>query len=251
VPTSLIYASDGNFYGTTGYGGSQGGGIIFKLDALRMLHVLHEFDTNSLNFPGSLHESNKRLYGLVQFGSNHGKKSCGGTFVSSFNGSVVVTADFSLGGKFTPCIPLTVIGKLDDPFGILGVSAGCVLDDCKGSQFAVYNDSFNGDGTVPYPLYNAKGVQNPYGISLVDYKLGSFFVALRNGGLNDRDCGGIFFAYDDPTTGYLYEFDNTTGCHPESGPTLIPLSGTDHHGWYGVTYEGGPDNMGVLYKYVY
>jgi uncharacterized repeat protein (TIGR03803 family) len=44
MPNELIYAADGNFYGSTVLGGSTGGGTIFRVAPDGQLSVLHTFD---------------------------------------------------------------------------------------------------------------------------------------------------------------------------------------------------------------
>src|SRR5258706_8912168 len=75
-PSGLIQASDGNFYGTTYYGGNvgQGNGTVFKMDQNGVVSVLY-------NFSGSTGGANPSG-GLVQAtdGNLYGTTSAGGTY---------------------------------------------------------------------------------------------------------------------------------------------------------------------------
>lgn len=84
MPNDLIYAADGNFYGSTVLGGSTGGGTIFRMVPGGQLSVLHTFDfmpgytdsTNGGYQTRSLQMGNDGyLYGVTF----HGGRNSGGT----------------------------------------------------------------------------------------------------------------------------------------------------------------------------
>jgi uncharacterized repeat protein (TIGR03803 family) len=79
---ALTLGSDGNFYGTTQYGGTHNDGTVFKLTPAGVLTRLHSFEGNDGIYPGfggSLFEAaNGTLYGTTSTGGNHG----GGTIFS-------------------------------------------------------------------------------------------------------------------------------------------------------------------------
>ena len=73
VPTSLIQSADGNFYGTTAFGGSGSQGTVFKLTSGGELTTLFNFsnDQNGAN-PFNLVEGNDGfLYGLTTLSKNN------------------------------------------------------------------------------------------------------------------------------------------------------------------------------------
>jgi uncharacterized repeat protein (TIGR03803 family) len=98
---TIIQGSDGNFYGTTIQGGTNGAGTVFKMDATGAVTTLHSFVGNDGAQPyGGLTNGNDgNLYGMTTVGgegydaqSGYGtvfKITPGGTFTSihSFNGS--------------------------------------------------------------------------------------------------------------------------------------------------------------------
>ena len=74
--SSLIYGSDGNFYGTTQFGGADGYGTVFKITPAAVLATLHSFDNTDGANPigGLLQASDGTLYGTTLAGgtSNDG-----------------------------------------------------------------------------------------------------------------------------------------------------------------------------------
>ena len=95
-PTAaLIQGLDGNFYGTTSEGGTNGGGVVFSMTPSGVLTPLFSFaGTNGSDpFGGLTLATDGNLYGTTQSG---GSNSTGTIFRFSTNG--VLTSLFSLGG---------------------------------------------------------------------------------------------------------------------------------------------------------
>jgi uncharacterized repeat protein (TIGR03803 family) len=70
----LVLATDGNFYGTTYYGGVAGGGTVFKITPSGTLTTLHSFaGVDGLNPAGALAEgAHGALYGTTYQGGTYG-----------------------------------------------------------------------------------------------------------------------------------------------------------------------------------
>jgi uncharacterized repeat protein (TIGR03803 family) len=66
----LVQGSDGNFYGTTSYGGRHGGGAVFKMTADGALTTLHSFDGSDGDTPfgGLVQATNGLFYGTTSSG---------------------------------------------------------------------------------------------------------------------------------------------------------------------------------------
>src|SRR5437870_474959 len=67
---ALIQGSDGNFYGTTEYGGTAGSGTVFKMDASGAVTTLHSFagSDGTLPFAVLIQGSDGNFYGTTYGG---------------------------------------------------------------------------------------------------------------------------------------------------------------------------------------
>jgi uncharacterized repeat protein (TIGR03803 family) len=97
----VVQGSDGNFYGTTEYGGSQpglnGNGTVFKINAKGALNTLHTFagNTDGANPQGGLVQgSDDNFYGTTQYGGANG---LGTVFQISANGALTILYSFTGG----------------------------------------------------------------------------------------------------------------------------------------------------------
>jgi uncharacterized repeat protein (TIGR03803 family) len=75
--SSLVEATDGNFYGATYYGGADGGGTVFKLTRGGSLTTFHDFCSEADCADGSnpltlIQAANGKLYGTTQGGDSSG-----------------------------------------------------------------------------------------------------------------------------------------------------------------------------------
>jgi uncharacterized repeat protein (TIGR03803 family) len=71
-PTDLILASDGNFYGTTLFGGAFGYGVIYRIGPKGNYRVLHNFDNANGANPTVLRQhTNGKIYGSASGGGSY------------------------------------------------------------------------------------------------------------------------------------------------------------------------------------
>lgn len=104
---SLVQATDGNFYGTTVYGGTQGGGTLFKITAAGQFTLLHTFCSQSNcgdgeNPAGGLMQATDgNLYGTAQYG---GAGSAGTVFRITTQGKFTTLHALQFGdGAYPDC----------------------------------------------------------------------------------------------------------------------------------------------------
>jgi len=133
----LVQATDGNFYGTTYYGGAYGSGTVFQLTPTGTLNTLHSFD----GADGSL------LYaGLVQGtdGNFYGTTLAGGANLSCTLGTYVGCGTIF---EITPGGTLTTLHSFDGGEGTLAY--GGLLQGTDGNFYGTtWGGGANGDGTV-------------------------------------------------------------------------------------------------------
>jgi uncharacterized repeat protein (TIGR03803 family) len=103
--SALIQANDGNLYGTTWYGGANGGtGTIFEITLAGQLTTLHSFDgTDGVNPNGLLQSTNGTLYGTTAGGGNGGD---GTIFSLSVGLSALVKTTPTSGSRGVPVVIL-------------------------------------------------------------------------------------------------------------------------------------------------
>jgi uncharacterized repeat protein (TIGR03803 family) len=100
---SLVQASDGNFYGTTLYGGTYDQGSVFKITPSGAEAVLYSFSGNggirgstdgALSYASLIQASDGNLYGTTEFGGAHGE---GTVFRITLAGAEAVLYSFTGG----------------------------------------------------------------------------------------------------------------------------------------------------------
>jgi len=105
--TGLVLGTDGNFYGTTEFGGAYGFGTVFQITPDGTLTTLHSYDvTDGQDSEGLIQDTNGALYGTTETGGAYGD----GTVFS-----------LSVGlGPFVKTNPAA--GKVGATVGILGTN---------------------------------------------------------------------------------------------------------------------------------
>ncbi|MGC4013499.1 MAG: hypothetical protein QM755_03120 [Luteolibacter sp.] len=235
-PWQLIHGWDGNFYGTTGGGGSAGRGVVFKMTADGTLSTLASFPGGAgASAPGG-------GFGLLlaRDGTLYGT-SFGGT------GKGVVY-------KVTTEGVLSTVAEFTDDIPGPGSALAPLMEGSDGNLYGTtyYGGSANG-GTLfrltpsgeltriaSLPAYTGSS-QPP-----IETEDGTFLIATRGG---PRGYGGILRVSTDGTCaeyGSAFFFD----MEDPNSPFLLGRDGN----LYGTTYKGGrdPDNElldgGALYR---
>jgi uncharacterized repeat protein (TIGR03803 family) len=108
----LVQANDGNFYGTTFYGGSGGSGegTVFKITASGTLTTLHVFAWGDGANPeaGLVQALDGNLYGTTSQGGVHcGPTGCGTVFKITLGGTLTTLHSFNGDDGQGPYAPLT------------------------------------------------------------------------------------------------------------------------------------------------
>ncbi len=232
--------SNGTLYGLMSKNGQYGGGTLFSVgDAfVNGITVLASFDgVNTGRFPkGTLIQgSDGRLYGTTEFGglNDHG-------VIFSFDG-------VSLQRKLIKLMDFDGLAKGANPTGnLLLASNGRLYGMTKnggayghGVVFSIFQD---GTGYTKLLDLNGQATgSNPKG-SLTAFTDGNLYGMTSSGGAHG--FGTIFRISLTGNFVKIIDFDGNNGKAPV-GDLLVDVSGTV---MYGVTYAGGSNDQGVLFK---
>ena len=231
----LVQGTDGNFYGTTAYGGANGYGTIFKITPAGTLTTLHNFDvTDGANpWAGLVQGTDGNLYGTTIYGGSNsgcGAFGCGTVF------------------KITPAGTLTTLHNFDGTDG--GFPAGRLAQATDGNFYGMTGSYGANDGGTIFKittagtlttLHNfdvAHGV-NPLG-GLAQATNGTFYGTASGGGI---DNDGTVFSL---SVG-LGAFVETLPTSGKVGAKVIIL-GTDLTGATNVTFNGAAATFTVVRK---
>lgn len=236
APSEAVFAvpisgSDGNFYGTTGGGGSANAGTVYRLTPAGAYTVLHSFNLSDGEGPGPLIQgTDGYFYGITSAGGSKGK---GTIFRMDYFGHVAVLWNFDGTHGEQPVAPL-VEGSDGNFYGttLEGGSAG------GGVIFRITTDG------VLDVLYDSSDFIYA---GLVEATDGNFY-GITNTGVAVASCGSLFRITPTGTYTNLRALDvNTDGCYGQDG-LLQHTNGL----LYGTTPVGGQENfdesVGVLFS---
>ncbi|HTV43320.1 MAG TPA: choice-of-anchor tandem repeat GloVer-containing protein [Candidatus Sulfotelmatobacter sp.] len=246
---ALTLGPDGNFYGTTQHGGTNGDGTVFEVTSDGVLTTIHSFsalNSNYGNTDGAQPSAALTLgldgnfYGTTQSGGSSGY---GTAFEVTTNGTLTTLASFANTNGANPYAGLT-LGPDGNFYGTTesGGSSG------YGTVFKVTTNgvlttlySFTAtifDGSS-YQYTNSDGEQPQ--ASLTPGPDGNFYGTTAYGG--DSGYGTVFRVTTSGALTTLVSFASTNGANPYAG--LAP--GPDSN-FYGTTEYGGSDGEGTVFR---
>jgi uncharacterized repeat protein (TIGR03803 family) len=236
--TPPIQASDGNFYGTTNFGGTGNSGTVYKLTPAGSLTVLYNFDPaggGSGSATGMPTQGGDGYLYILE--ANGGASSCGRILKLSTAGVLNNTYDFDC--ETTGRVPVgrLVPGADGNLYGttVHGGIYDCGTGYCEGGLLFQLAPNFN--YTVLYDFGGIFGEGNePMGITL-----GS------DGKFYGNDTAGGAFSY-----GSIYRY--SPGGVPDalfnwtSGIQPATLTQHTNGAFYGANVLGGTSNLGTVYN---
>jgi uncharacterized repeat protein (TIGR03803 family) len=248
----LIQDAAGNLYGTTVFGGAFGQGVVFKLDTVGIVSVLHNFKgpgdgTNTL--APMIRDAASNLYGTASGGGSFqgpcAGSGCGTVFKLAPNGKLTMLHTFT--GGSDGASPLALVrdaaGNLfgtarggGDPNCTVGGSPGCGLVfklDAKSKLTVLHTFTGGVDGGSPNTGLAQDAAGNLYGTTTA-------------GGASGK---GVLFKLD--TTDNLIVLHAYIGGSDGSNPNSVVLDAAGN--LYGTAATGGrcrDQGCGVVFKMV-
>ena len=247
----VILASDGNFYGTTTFGGSANFGTIFKLTPTGTITTLVNFTGPNGTYPiGALIQaSDGNLYGTTSGGGANPP------FATQYGTVFKVTLD----GTLTTIFIFTydaMAGRWPD-----GLSPQAAL--VQGTDGNLYGTTLNGGtdssetnndfgtifkmsttGTLLMSVTVHGGAQPQYPRApLIQGTDGNFYGTSYKGGDLAFSGGTVFQCTPEGVVTVLHGFTDPEGDSPEGGL----VQGSDGN-LYGTTEGGGTANLGAVYR---
>jgi uncharacterized repeat protein (TIGR03803 family) len=237
----LVQASDGNFYGTTYVGGTNGGyGTVFEITPSGTLTTIHSFDETDGEFPyGALAQgADGNLYGTTIAGGATDNGLAGTVFQITPGGTLTTLHSFC-SGSGCPDGANPYAGLVQGTDGnFYGTTEG-------GGSLTPYGTVFRitpGGALTTLHVFNYTDGASPYG-GLLQASDGNFYGTTSDGGVNcgGYDGGTIFRITPSGTLTTLYKFCSEPGSDGWY-PVAALIQATDGN-LYGTT-EYGPGNPG-------
>jgi uncharacterized repeat protein (TIGR03803 family) len=231
--SNLIWGSDGNLWGTTGYGGTNQYGTAFNLSPSGTYKKMHDFTASDGESPagGLLLASDGNFYGTTQYGGEYGY---GTVFKMTLLGKVTVLWNFTGGddGGY-PCA-----GLEEDEDGNLWGDTMVGGDFGYGTEF--YIDYENDHLTTTYDYDDDHG-NNPDFAPFLGGD-GNFYGETNEGGSGY----GTFYEVNPsmPTKFSFITLDGADGAFPAGGF----FQGQDGYNYTTTQYGGSETNQGFILK---
>jgi len=229
----LAQGTDGNYYGTTEYGGNLGYGLVYQTTAEGILTVLASFaNTNGL-YPsaGVVQGPDGSFYGTTHNGGDYGlgtafRITTGGvlTTLLSFNGT---------NGAYPGALALAPDGAFYGTTGAGGHSYGTVFRMAVDGTLSTLASFDYTNGSTP-------------AAALVLGADGAFYGTTCNGGSSESYLNGDGTVFRVTTNGelkMLVSFNGSNGRWPQGA--LTPGA---NGGFYGTTQSGGSSFAGSVFK---
>ena len=240
----LVQAANGDLYGTTYYGGTNGGGTVFKITQGGTLTTLYSFcsQTNCTDGTGPsaglVQAANGDFFGTTQVG---GANDGGTAFKITPSGTLTTLYSF--------CSQTNCADGAYPYAGLVQLANG----DLYGTTYSGGNN-YNGTvfkitptGTLT-TLYrfcsqtNCTDGEGPYA-GLVQAANGDFYGTTEYGGTNGEYGGTVFKITPSGALTTLYSFCSQTNCADGTEPKAGLVQAADGE-FYGTTFSGGANGYG-------
>jgi uncharacterized repeat protein (TIGR03803 family) len=230
----LVQGRDGNFYGTTHNGGTNGVGTVFQITRDGDETILHSFTNNpdgSYPLAGLIQGKDGNFYGTTQQG---GTNNDGIVFRITTNGSETILHSFS--DNPDGAYPEDGLIQGDD-----GNFYGTTYNGGTNAFGTVFQITTNGNVTILHNFSDNPDGKNPQA-GLIRANDGNFYGTTRYGGASGY--GTVFRINPGGSYSNLYSFYGTSdGKFPEAGL----IQGSDGN-FYGTTSAGTNGGLGTVFR---
>ena len=246
----LIQASDGNFYGTTRFGGAYSNsiscsdkpcGTVFRITPAGVLTTLYSFcaqtgcSDGAQPFAGLIQANDGNFYGTTYYGGTSGY----GTIFKITPAGVLTTL-------YTFCTQTGCTDGAMPRAGLMQATDGNLYGTTFGGgangNGTVFKITTGGTLTMLHSFASTDGA-NPYS-GLMQATDGNLYGTTYHGGFNnctgDPGCGTVFKITPGGTLTTLYSFCGQTGCPDGSWPSGL-IQATDGN-FYGTNWGDGANN---------
>ncbi len=234
----LVLGGDGNFYGTTSFGGSYGKGTVFSITPLGAETVLYSFGS-AANEPTSptalILGADGNFYGMCYSGGSH---NVGAFFSLTTLGVETTIYNFGEVSNDGANPGATLVLGLDGNFYGTTSSGGShgsgtvVQIATAGVETVVYNFGENsGDGASP-------------GSALTQDASGVLYGLTNTGG---GQGVGTLYSIALSTPAAVETIIHSFGANNVERPEGALIQGTDGN-FYGTSYSGGSQNLGTVFQ---
>jgi uncharacterized repeat protein (TIGR03803 family) len=232
-PIAGLAVKSGEFYGTTGNGGANDYGTIFKISASGAEHVLYSFKNapDGQNPEGGLVMQNGTFYGTTQFGGQYG---IGTVFKVSASGAEKVIYTFNVNQS-----PLDGVNPVGDLIVVNGTLYGTTLNGGSSNHGTVFKVTPSGTEHVIHTFKGKPDGSTPYA-GLIEVN-GTLYGTTQYGGSSDR--GTVFKMSTSGVEHVIYSFKGSPDGMVPYG-RLASVNGT----LYGTTQYGGASGNGAIFK---
>ena len=233
---ALVQGSDGNFYGTTEYGGEDDIGVVFKITTNGTPATLNFFSYGNGEYPMAalVQGSNGTFYGTTEYGGDYGY---GVVFNITTNGALTNLYSFTNGIDGAEPEAALAQGADGNFYGTAEYGGVNVGSEGNGTVFKI---SPNGTFGAVYAFPGVNDGQNAN--VLVQGSDGNFYGTTESGGTNYN--GSVFRITTNGGFGSLYSF---TGSYDGANPLAALVQGSDGN-FYGTTENGGAYGYGVIFE---
>ncbi|SPE34311.1 exported hypothetical protein [Acidobacteriia bacterium SbA2] len=251
TPSGLIEATDGNFYGTTTYGGAYTWGTVFKITPGGTLTTLYNFcaQTGCPDglWPNALMQATDgNFYGTTL---DTGGYDAGTVFQIRPDGTLTTLYSFCAQTNCTDGgYPHAGLMQATDG-NFYGTTGGYVSPNCQGFRGGCGTVFKITPGGALTTLHNFNNTDGAYPVAgLIQATDGNFYGTTFYGGASTNcpaGCGTVFKITPEGalTTLHNFNFNNTDGAFPVAGL----VQATDGN-FYGTTVGGGANFAGTLFK---